>query len=108
MGVLPTLRRGELAGPLEDAAVRGRRGRARRARSRQAQGWIAARVEAIEPASTASFDEARGAIEAELLDAARARAFDEWVASRRAALAIIEPGYEHPGHPVHGLPHHRH
>jgi hypothetical protein len=65
-------------------------------------------VVAITPASTTPFDEARPEIEADLVGAARARAFDDWIASRVAALASIEPAYEHPGHPVHGLPNHRH
>jgi [acyl-carrier-protein] S-malonyltransferase len=106
-GVLPTLRRGELTGSLEDAVFAAALGELV-GPYLQTQGWMAARVEVIVPASTASFDEVRGAIQAELLEAARARAFDDWVASRRAALAVVEPGYEHPGHPLHGLPHHRH
>jgi [acyl-carrier-protein] S-malonyltransferase len=55
-----------------------------------------------------AFEDVRDAIEEELLVAARERAFDEWLERRRAALAVIEPGFEHPGHPVHGLPSHRH
>ena len=54
------------------------------------------------------FEKARSAIEDDLLFAARARAFDEWLDRRRAALAVFEPGFEHPGHPIHGVPSHRH
>lgn len=54
------------------------------------------------------FDEVRAGIERELLVVARLRAFDEWLERRRAALAVIEPGFEHPGHPIHGVPSHRH
>jgi [acyl-carrier-protein] S-malonyltransferase len=60
------------------------------------------------PAFVVPFDEVRGAIEGDLLVAARARAFDEWLERRRAALVVIEPGFEHPGHPIHGVPSHRH
>jgi [acyl-carrier-protein] S-malonyltransferase len=61
-----------------------------------------------DPAFVVPFDEVRGAIEDDLLVAARARAFDEWLDRRRAALAVIKPGFEHPGHPIHGVPSHRH
>ncbi len=60
------------------------------------------------PRSVAPFAEVRAAIEAGLLVAARARVFDEWLEQRRHALVAIEPGFEHPGHPVHGVPSHRH
>ncbi len=54
------------------------------------------------------FEEARDAIEAELLAEARARAFGAWLARRREALAVIDPAWAHPGDPVHGVPSHRH
>jgi [acyl-carrier-protein] S-malonyltransferase len=60
------------------------------------------------PARVVPFEEARRTIEEDLLVAARARAFDEWLERRRGALVVIEPGFEHPGHPVHGVPSHRH
>jgi [acyl-carrier-protein] S-malonyltransferase len=60
------------------------------------------------PAFVVPFEEVRGAIEEDLLVAARARVFDEWLERRRVALAVIEPGFEHPGHPIHGVPSHRH
>ena len=101
------LHRGELVGPLEDAVydaviddVVGP--------FELDRGWMMARLIAIAPATCLSFEEARAGIAAELLRASKARAFDEWVASRRAALATIELAYEHPGHPLHGLPRHRH
>jgi [acyl-carrier-protein] S-malonyltransferase len=59
-------------------------------------------------ASVVPFAEVRAAIEEDLLVAARARVFDEWLERRRGALVVIEPGYEHPGHPVNGVPSHRH
>jgi [acyl-carrier-protein] S-malonyltransferase len=60
------------------------------------------------PAFVVPFADVRAAIEEDLLVAARARVFDEWLERRRQALVVIEPGFEHPGHPVHGVPSHRH
>lgn len=60
------------------------------------------------PAFVVPFADVRAAIEDDLLVAARARVFDEWLERRRQALVVIEPGFEHPGHPVHGVPSHRH
>jgi parvulin-like peptidyl-prolyl isomerase len=71
-------------------------------------GWQVVRVDAIVPERSAPFEEVSEAIATELLAAARARAFSEWLEQRRQALAVIEPAYEHPSHPVHGMPRHRH
>ena len=75
---------------------------------RFADGWISARLDEIGTPSVASFDDVRVAIAAELATAAKTRVYEEWMSARRAALAVIEPAYEHPGHPIHGLPSHRH
>jgi [acyl-carrier-protein] S-malonyltransferase len=101
------VRRGELAGELEEALFDARLGDVV-GPIRTEHGWHVARVEAITPASMTPFEEVRAAIADELLAAARARAFGEWLETRRNALAIIEPAYAHPGDPVHGLPSHRH
>ena len=61
-----------------------------------------------DPASVIPFAKVRAAIEDDLLVAARARAFDEWLDQRRRDLVVIAPGFEHPGHPIHGVPSHRH
>ena len=61
-----------------------------------------------DPASVTPFAEVRATIEEDLLVAARARAFDEWLDQRRRDLVVIGPGFEHPGHPIHGVPSHRH
>ena len=61
-----------------------------------------------DPASVIPFAKVRAAIEDDLLVAARARAFDEWLDQRRRDLVVIAPGFEHPGHPIHGIPSHRH
>ena len=84
------VRRGELAGPLEEAifgAVVG----AVVGPIQTEQGWHVARVEAVTAAFVVPFAVARRSIEGELLVAARARAFDEWLDRRRAALVVIEP-----------------
>jgi [acyl-carrier-protein] S-malonyltransferase len=54
------------------------------------------------------FEDAHASIEAELLAAARVRAFDLWLDERRRQLAVVEPGYEHPADPRSGFPSHRH
>jgi PPIC-type PPIASE domain len=71
-------------------------------------GWLVARVDEIAEASTTPYATVRSAIADELLDVARARAFDEWMERRRSELSRVTPAYEHPAHPVHGQPRHRH
>jgi hypothetical protein len=66
------------------------------------------RVEGSRPETAVPFDDARADIEAELLAAARIAAFGAWLDARSSELAVIEPGYEHPAHPIHGLQTHRH
>jgi hypothetical protein len=106
-GDLGAVHRGELTGPLEDAIFGAEMG-AIIGPIRTEHGWHVARVEAAVEESSIPYAEARPAIEAELIDAARTRAFDAWLEGRRAALAVIEPGWEHPKHPIHGVPSHRH
>ena len=106
-GYLGDVRRGELAGPLEDALFAAEVG-AIVGPCETEHGWHVARVEAVIAETTAPYPEVRGAIEAELLAAARARAFEEWLEERRRALAIVEPEFAHPADPVHGVPSHRH
>jgi [acyl-carrier-protein] S-malonyltransferase len=101
------IRRGELVGPLEDAIFGAQVG-VIAGPIRSEHGWHVARVEAVTPSSCIPYAEARRAIEADLLVAARGRAFDEWLEGRREALVTIEPGFEHPAHPMHGFPSHRH
>jgi hypothetical protein len=99
--------RGEWVGPLEDAifesdvdAVIGP--------FELEQGWTVARLEDLRPPTEPSMDELRARTKEELMRYARARAFDDWIDARRAALAVIAMEYEHPGHPVHGIMQHRH
>jgi [acyl-carrier-protein] S-malonyltransferase len=101
------LGRGELAGPLEDAIFAAALG-ATVGPIQTEHGWHVARVEGMTPPSVVPYRQARPAIEAELIAAARSRAFDVWLEGRRQALAVIEPEFAHPGDPVHGMPSHRH
>ena len=102
-----TLRRGELVGALEDAIFVAAVG-ALVGPIETELGWHTARVEEVMAESTPPFAEVRREIEAELVRAARLVAFDEWLGSRRRALARLTPGFEHPGHPGHGSSSHRH
>jgi hypothetical protein len=106
-GDLGDVHRGELTGPLEDAIFAARIG-AVLGPIESEHGWHVVRVDGVVAASTVPFAEARPAIEAELLDAERTRMFAAWLEARRTELSVIEPGFEHPAHPVHGFPSHRH
>ena len=106
-GDLGDVHRGELSGPFEDAIFAAAIGVVIGPIQTE-HGWHIARVEAIKPASSVPFEEARPAIEAELLAAERMREFGAWLERRRAAIAVIDPAFEHPAHPVHGFPSHRH
>lgn len=55
-----------------------------------------------------SLQQARSAVTAHLLGAARRRAFRVWLDERRAALVELAPGYEHPGDPRQPDNTHRH
>jgi [acyl-carrier-protein] S-malonyltransferase len=109
VGAAATLdvRHGEYTGPMEEALFGAAVGELV-GPIRTEHGWHVARVDDITPASVVPYAEARSAIEAELLTAARSRAFDAWLEGRRKALAVIEPEFVHPGDPVHGIPSHRH
>jgi hypothetical protein len=69
---------------------------------------MVARVDEIASASTVPYSDARSAIAEELLEVARARAFDDWLELRRHELARVAPQLGHPADPVHGQPRHRH
>ena len=106
-GVLGDVHRGELSGPLEEAIFSAPVGTVF-GPIRTEHGWHVARVDAASAASCMPYAEARPAIEADLEAAERSRLFGAWLEDRRAALVVIEPGFEHPADPVHGFPSHRH
>lgn len=106
-GDLGLLRRGELAGPLEQAIFAAPRGELV-GPIRTEQGWHVARVESIESRGRVAYRTARAGIRAQLLAAARETAFSRWLDGQRRSLAAIAPDHEHPAHPRHGDPRHRH
>ena len=106
-GDLGDVHRGEFAGPLEDAIFDGEIG-VIIGPIQTEHGWHIARVDAVTGESLVPYAEARLVIEGELMATARIRMFEVWLEGRRTALAVIEPGFEHPAHPVHGVPTHRH
>ena len=101
------VRRGELAGPLEDALFGAQEGKVVGPIETE-HGFHVARLESVIPQFVAPYEDVRTVIEEDLLVAARERAFDEWLDGRRQELATIEPQFEHPAHPIHGIPSHRH
>jgi hypothetical protein len=101
------LRLGEFTGPLEEVLFAASIGDVV-GPVRSEHGWHACRLEAIVPAAMTPYEDEEQAIRRELTIAARSRAFGEWLDRRSRELVVLEPAYEHPGHPVHGLPRHRH
>jgi len=101
------LHRGELVGPVEDAVFAAAPGDVVGPIA-TGHGWHVARIDAIVPAGIVAFADVRAGIEAELLAVERVQAFERWLETRRAELAVLEPDFEHPGHPVHGATTHRH
>jgi hypothetical protein len=101
------LRRGELVGPVEDAVFGAALGQVV-GPIRTDLGWHVARIDVVVDAGAIPYDEARPAIEADLLADARVLAFESWLAQRRAALAVVEPDFEHPAGPSGGPIIHRH
>jgi len=106
-GELGDVHHGELSGPFEDAIFTAPLGTVFGPIQTE-HGWHVARVDAVSAASCVPYAEARPGIEMDLLAAERSKVFGAWLEDRRAALAVIEPGFEHPADPVHGLPSHRH
>ena len=101
------LHRGELVGPIEDAVFAAAAGDVV-GPIETAHGWSVAVIETARPAGVEPFESARSGIEADLLAAERVQAFEHWLEARRAALTVLEPEFEHPGHPLHGATTHRH
>ena len=104
---LRTLRRGELAGAVEDAVFAARAGEVV-GPIRSPLGTHTFEVVEVRPARTRSLAEAAPSIEAHLLSAARRRAFTAWLDTRAAAGVRLAPGFEHPGDPRQPDNTHRH
>lgn len=97
-GDLGDVARGTFAGTFEDAAFGAPVGRVV-GPVRTEFGWHVLRVESRTPAGVHAIDAARPGIEADLLAAARGRVFDDWLRSRRVALAHVAPEWLPPGDP---------
>jgi [acyl-carrier-protein] S-malonyltransferase len=97
-GDLGWIGRGEMVGPFEETVFASYPGSLARP-FRTQFGWHVLRVESVSPAHHVAFHAARGAIEAELLAAARGLVFDRWLEGRRQALVCVNPSYAHPGDP---------
>jgi [acyl-carrier-protein] S-malonyltransferase len=104
---LRTLHRGELVGPVEDAAFAADPGSVV-GPIHDPLGWHVLRVEAARPASLRPLAEVADQIQARLLAAARRRAFTGWLDGRYADLVRLAPGFEHPGDPSQPDNTHRH
>ena len=92
------MRRGEFAGPFEDAVFAAQVGDLIGPIESEL-GWHIAVVEAIFESGYVPFERARSDIEADLLSVARGRAFDQWLEQERRALAMVAPDWGHPGDP---------
>lgn len=101
------LRRGELAGPVEDAVFAAREGDTV-GPVRDPLGTHTVVVEEVRPARTRPLAEARDEITAHLLAGARRRAFTAWLDRHAAAAVELAPGFEHPGDPGQPDNTHRH
>jgi hypothetical protein len=101
------LRRGEYVGAFEAEVFSARIGDVV-GPVRTEHGWLVARLDEITAAETVPYEVARPMIADQLLEVARARTFDDWLEQRRLELGRIAPDYEHPAHPLHGQPRHRH
>jgi PPIC-type PPIASE domain len=97
-GDLGTLMPGTFAGAFEDAAFGAAVGRPA-GPVRTEFGWHVLRVESRTVGGVQPFEQARRAIAADLLAAARGHAFDRWLSARRAAIARIAPQWLPPGDP---------
>ncbi|MGB3440204.1 MAG: peptidylprolyl isomerase [Actinophytocola sp.] len=101
------LRRGQLAGPVEDAVFAAAAGDTV-GPVRDPLGTHTVVVEEVRPARVRALAQVRDEIAAHLLAAARRRAFTAWLDVHAAAEAELAPGFEHPGDPGQPDNTHRH
>jgi hypothetical protein len=71
-------------------------------------GWHLVALDAVQPAATVRYPEARDQITGYLLIRARQRAFARWLDARYGALVRLAAGYEHPADPRQPDATHRH
>jgi [acyl-carrier-protein] S-malonyltransferase len=106
-GPVRVLRRGEQAGPLEDAVFAASAGETV-GPVRDPLGEHVFEVVDVLPGRARSLEEAAPEIAARLLAAARRRAFTAWLDEHVAVHVRLAPGFEHPGDPGQPDNTHRH
>ncbi|HEY0451873.1 peptidylprolyl isomerase [Actinophytocola sp.] len=104
---LRTLRRGELAGRVEEALFAAAPGEVV-GPVRDSLGWHTVQVVEVRPGRVRPFEEVRDEIAGRLLAAARRRAFTAWLDRHAVAEVRLAPGFEHPGDPGQPDNTHRH
>ncbi|HTT90694.1 MAG TPA: peptidyl-prolyl cis-trans isomerase [Acidimicrobiales bacterium] len=97
-GDLGWLRRGELAGAVEDSVFSAEAGQVV-GPVRSPFGWHVLVVAAIEPARAEDFASVREEIAAELAERRRREAYLDWFEKQALAGITMAPGYEHPFRP---------
>lgn len=101
------VRRGEIAGPVEDAVFAAREGETVGPVDGPGGPWTLV-VERVEAARREPYEAVRDRIRAELAGSDRDRAFARWLDARQAESVLLMPGYEHPADPAQPDADHRH
>lgn len=101
------VRRGEIAGPIEDAVFAARHGETVGPVEGPGGPWTLV-VERIEAARREPYAAVRERIRAELAQESGERAFARWLDARHADSVVLTPGHEHPADPAQPDADHRH
>ncbi|MFI7630972.1 peptidylprolyl isomerase [Microbispora rosea] len=101
------VRRGEIAGPIEDAVFAARQGETVGPVEGPGGPWTLV-VELIEAARREPYAAVRERIRAELAKENGERAFARWLDARHAGSVVLTPGHEHPADPAQPDADHRH
>ncbi|RGA01576.1 peptidyl-prolyl cis-trans isomerase [Microbispora triticiradicis] len=101
------VRRGEMAGPLEDAVFAACEGETVGPIEGPGGPWTLV-VERIEAARREPYEAVRALIRAELAEREGERAFARWLDARQAGCVRLTPGHEHPADPAQPDAGHRH
>ncbi len=101
------VRRGQLAGPIEDAVFAAREGETVGPVEGPGGPWTLV-VERIEAARREPYAAVRERIRAELAKENGERAFARWLDARHADSIVLTPGHEHPADPAQPDADHRH
>ncbi|MEU8276784.1 peptidylprolyl isomerase [Microbispora bryophytorum] len=101
------VRRGQIAGPIEDAVFAAREGETVGPVEGPGGPWTLV-VERIEAARREPYAAVRERIRAELAKENGERAFARWLDARHADSVVLTPGHEHPADPAQPDADHRH